>query len=162
METPSATPGFVPDTFAPIDVRAVPAPHTPALIVTVGLPRSGKSSWARGQQYPIVNPDAIRLELHGQRFLARAEPWVWATAHAMVGSLFRAGNPIVIFDATNVTRHRRKEWQSDAWTVFFKSFDTPKETCIARAHADGMPDLIPVIERMAAQAEPLGPADQLW
>ena len=38
------------------------------IIVTVGLPRSGKTTWAREQGYPIVNPDSIRLSLHGKRF----------------------------------------------------------------------------------------------
>src|SRR5690554_6874569 len=35
--------------------------HKHILICTVGLPRSGKTTWARKQSYPIVNPDSIRL-----------------------------------------------------------------------------------------------------
>ena len=38
---------------------------TEDLIVMVGLPRSGKTTWARKQGYPIVNPDSIRLAFHG-------------------------------------------------------------------------------------------------
>ncbi len=30
------------------------------LILTVGLPRSGKTTWALEQGWPIVNPDSIR------------------------------------------------------------------------------------------------------
>jgi predicted kinase len=48
------------------------------LILTVGLPRSGKSSWSRQQTFPVVNPDSIRLALHGLRFAPEAEPFVWA------------------------------------------------------------------------------------
>ena len=33
--------------------------------------------------------------------------------------------------------------------------DTPKETCIERARADGDDSLIPIIERMAGQFEPV-------
>ena len=40
--------------------------------------RSGKTTWARQQGVPIVNPDAIRPALHGQRFEPRAESVVWA------------------------------------------------------------------------------------
>ena len=40
--------------------------------------RSGKTTWARQQGVPIVNRDAIRLALHGQRFEPRAESVVWA------------------------------------------------------------------------------------
>ncbi len=43
------------------------------LICTVGLPRSGKSTWCKTQSYPIVNKDSIRLALHGQRYLQDAE-----------------------------------------------------------------------------------------
>ena len=32
------------------------------LIMTIGLPRSGKSTWARTQACPIVNQDSIKLE----------------------------------------------------------------------------------------------------
>jgi len=37
------------------------------LILTVGLPRSGKSTWAAKKGFPIVSPDAIRLAMHGMR-----------------------------------------------------------------------------------------------
>jgi predicted kinase len=33
------------------------------LILTVGLPRSGKTTWAKQQGVPMVNRDAIRLAL---------------------------------------------------------------------------------------------------
>jgi predicted kinase len=74
---------------------------TKTLIMTVGLPRSGKSTWAIAQGHPVVCPDAIRLALHGQPFIATAEPVVWATAKLMVASLFEAGHGVVILDATN-------------------------------------------------------------
>lgn len=120
------------------------------LILTVGLPRSGKSSWAKSTGHPIVNPDSIRLALHGQRFLASAEPLVWAMAFLMVEALFLAGNEIVIVDATNTTEKRRKEWQSRYENVELKVFNTSPEICIERAKQCGHDDLIPVIERMAA------------
>lgn len=78
------------------------------LLMTVGLPRSGKSTWARKQfGVPIVNPDSIRLAMHGHQFIKSAEPFVWATASTMVEALFLAGHPTVILDATNVTRATR-------------------------------------------------------
>ncbi|KKK82651.1 hypothetical protein LCGC14_2801230, partial [marine sediment metagenome] len=46
------------------------------LILTVGLPRSGKSTWARKQGHPIVNPDSIRLALYGEPFIEEAEPMI--------------------------------------------------------------------------------------
>ena len=71
------------------------------LILTVGLPRSGKSTWARSQAYPIVCPDEIRTALHGHRFIPEAEPFVRAVAKVMVRALFGAGHQCVIFDGSN-------------------------------------------------------------
>lgn len=123
------------------------------LIMTVGLPRSGKSTWARKQGKPIVCPDAIRLALHGHQFIPQAERHVWAMAHTMVEALFLAGHDEVILDATNVSQKRRDEWQSNQWECEYIFFDTPKEVCIERAKADGMENLTPVIERMYRNLE---------
>lgn len=107
------------------------------LIITVGLPRSGKSSWAQAQNYPIVNPDAIRLGLHGQPFIGEAEPFVWAIAQVMVRALFNAGHHTVVVDATNTSRKRRDFWKSRAWRRRFVTFGGPEmqEECMQRALA---------------------------
>lgn len=139
------------------------------LILTVGLPRSGKTTWSRKQGFPIVNPDSIRLALHGERFLPSAEPMVWTIARYMVQALFLAGHEMVILDATNTTKKRREEWYSKTWAVKYAMFQTSKAECLRRCAA-GEPtdefvtrlarmDLVPVIERMAAQFEPLEGAE---
>jgi predicted kinase len=139
------------------------AQHPRLLIATVGLPRSGKSSWARQQGVPLVNPDAIRLSLHEHRFIGRAEPWVWAMAQTMVRALFEAGHSVVILDATNITRERRAMWKSRDWAVCFQEFTTSLQDCIKRALVSGSdPELVGAIERMASQREPLGADELLW
>lgn len=136
------------------------------LILTVGLPRSGKTTWARVQGCPIVNPDSIRLALHGQRFVAKAEQFVWAIAYTMVEALFLAGHNKVIVDATNVSRARRDEWvkrfdqkcteeatpeQVAACNhVEFHIVPTSVATCVRRAKSQNDEEIIPVIHRMAA------------
>jgi predicted kinase len=142
------------------DRNAPPSPDRKrVLICTVGLPRSGKSTWARSSGLPIVCPDAIRLSIHGQAFFSPAEPLVWAIAHIMVSSLFKAGHETVVLDATNVTVTRRNEWRKDAEEVVYKIFDTPPAECVHRAKAGGREDLVPVIKRMAKEADfaPHGP-----
>jgi predicted kinase len=123
------------------------------LILLVGLPRSGKSTWARAQELPVVCPDAVRLALHGERFLGAAEPWVWLTVYTMARALFLAGHEAVIVDATNTTAKRRGEWaaQFPVAEVRLHVIGTDPDTCKERALANGMPDLLPVIDRMAAQ-----------
>ena len=125
----------------------------PVLLLTVGLPRSGKSTWAMATGYPVVNPDSIRLSLHGQDFYGPAEPMVWAVAHLMVSALFKAGHRVVVLDATNISKHRRREWASKAWSCQFVCFDTDKEECMSRARSNDQWELIPVIERMSRDLE---------
>jgi predicted kinase len=132
----------------------------PTLILTVGLPRSGKSTWARQQGHPVVCPDQIRLAVHGQCFLPSAEPLVWWLTRTMVRALFGSGHSVVILDATNVSRQRRDEWQSAEWHTRFRVFATTRQVCLERAQQQGDEVLPQVIIRMARQWEPLTAEEQ--
>jgi len=121
------------------------------LIVTVGLPRSGKTTWAMKQGVPVVCPDAIRLAMHGEAFIAKAEPWVWTSAYMMAEALFLAGHDTVIVDATNTTEKRRKEWTDRFKNVEFRVFATSMNECIKRALLTGRHELEPIIRGMASR-----------
>ncbi len=107
----------------------------------------------------MVNPDAIRLALHGKRYLRDAEPMVWAIAEYMVKSLFLAGHDTVVLDACNTTKKRRDEWKSDDWDIGVVHINTSKEECIKRAKEGNDFDIIPIIERMAGNFEDPGADD---
>ena len=128
------------------------------LIMLVGLPRSGKSTWAKKKMHPIVNPDAVRLAVHGQPYIQESEQLVWAIVHYMVKALFGAGHNRVVLDATNTTRKRRDMWKSSNWRREFVVFDTPASVCLERVSAGGpnSEGLRGAIERMAEQYEPVG------
>ena len=128
------------------------------LILMVGLPRSGKSTKARKLGHPIVNPDAIRLSLHGHAYIPLAEPYVWAIAGTMALALFAAGHETVTIDATNNTAARRAEWVKlargvEGCAVAVIEMRTPFEVCCERAGDDG--NMANVIERMHAAHEPV-------
>ena len=128
------------------------------LIATVGLPRSGKSTWARSYSQkhgiPIVNPDSVRLAIHGQAFILSAEQFVWATVNAMIRALFLAGHDKVILDATNINRKRRDTLKFNGCDTVFHVIDTEPGVCIQRAENDGI--MIGVINKMLSEWEPLG------
>ena len=123
------------------------------LICMVGLPYSGKSTIARncGKGHPIVCPDAIRVSLHGHKFIPEAEPHVWAIAKTMVRALFMAGHDRVILDATNATEDRRKEWVSRDWLTEWYEVKTPADVCLQRAKDAGDDHILPIIESMASK-----------
>ena len=134
------------------------------LIATVGLPRSGKTTWAKEQGLPIVSPDAIRLTLHGPSlFMPPAELMVWTIAKYMVRALFLAGHDTVILDATNTTRKRRDEWQPTRDKIWdetrFKVIDTSEAVCVNRAIESDFPTN--VIRKMSLFSQPLQPDELL-
>ncbi len=125
----------------------------PHLIMMVGLPRSGKSTHARQLGFPIVSPDAIRLAIHGQRFVASAEPMVWAVAKCMVMALFLAGHKDVILDACNHTAARRKEWEKSDWVTATVEMEASRQVCVDRAFLEDDKEIIPIIDKMHAEYE---------
>jgi len=122
------------------------------LILTVGLPRSGKSTWALKQECPVVAGDAIREAIFGTLWWPPGEHQVWATARTMVRSLFLAGHKTVIFDSINVTQQSRRFWlptEDCPWSLEYTVISTPVKTCMQRALATKQEYLIPVIEKAA-------------
>ena len=133
------------------------------LICTMGISRSGKSTWARKQLWPIVEPDSIRLAMHGQTFYGPMEPWIWAVAFTMVESLFLSGHEIVIFDSCAMTKKARNALRDHhKWNCKFKFFNTDLDVCIKRAKEQINPDLSDVVLRMFKNFEPLGLEEQIY
>lgn len=120
------------------------------LILTVGLPQSGKSTWAKEQGHPIVNRDSIRFALGGTIRYFKEEAKVSEIEKIMVKALFKAGHDKVIVDATHLKEKYITAWEEFAknpWdktpmseifpyrnylTILMK-FYTPLEECIERA-----------------------------
>ena len=132
----------------------------PTVYIMVGLPRSGKSTYAKRYKglYAIVSADQLRYLVYGQRFWGPGEDTMWAIRKIVLKMLMEQGIDNVI-DETNTTVSRRKPIVDLAreYGYFVEAvvIDTPKETCIERARADGDDSLIPIIERMAGQFEPV-------
>ena len=127
------------------------------LICTYGLPRSGKSTWARKTGLPIVCPDGIRLAFTGKRWFGPIEHEVWATARSMIRAMFFGGNKVIILDATNLIRKARDIFIPSpdcTWTRRFMLFDTSVDVCLERAKTT-YPELCKVIERFSATWEPV-------
>jgi predicted kinase len=142
-------------------------PHEPtdnALVMTHGLPRSGKSTWSRTHVGPIVCPDSIRLAKTGKRWFGPIEHEVWATARTMVRALFLSGHKTVILDSTTGTRSQRDMFLPSPdvpWRRYLKVVPTTRGTCILRALSGPYPELVEVINYMADNWEPVQPEEEI-
>jgi len=111
----------------------------PKLIATVGLPASGKTTFARALQPSIVrvNRDDLRRMLHGARLYTQwAERQVTAAQRAQVEALLRAGVNVCV-DDTNLRARTVREWAKLAARLGaeFEVHDftnVPLEECIRR------------------------------
>jgi predicted kinase len=138
----------------------------PLLIAMMGLPRSGKSTISRALAKqlgaPIVNRDALRLAIHGQRYASEAEPLVKAVSLYMIRALFGAGHEVVIYDETNYSQTARDYIKDSNWHTEFYVVTTSSEICKARAITTNQPDLLPVIDEMVSRYQPLRSDEKVY
>ena len=78
------------------------------LIITVGLPGSGKTTWAKEQPYFRVNRDDIRAELGVKTYSRRNEDIVRTERDRRI-SKYLDGNATVICDDTNIIASTRSK-----------------------------------------------------
>jgi predicted kinase len=147
------------------EVVKQPINRKPKLYFTIGLQRSGKSTfctrWAQhlempGDRYPraIVCADAIRLAHHGERYLRKPEPFIFAFDTLMIQSLLERGHDVIADETATTERSIRRILSIDIDAQHIV-IDTPKEVCIERAYKTNQPDLVPVIGRCSEQFERL-------
>lgn len=120
------------------------------LYFLMGLPRSGKSSWAQSwiEEKPgrvIVCADDIRLAC-GHRWNSHIESYISSSKELMIKTLLQKHD--VLVDGTHTTENNiRKLLQIDhnAQPIFI---NTHPEVCKKRAKQTNQEDLYPIIVRM--------------
>lgn len=105
----------------------------PVCYVCVGLPGSGKSTWANAQGLPVVSTDAIRKELFGDESIQKNPQKVFNIAFKRLREYLKKGSS-VIFDATNLTIKNRKNIfkQIYPFSAHAIVFSTSANECIER------------------------------
>ncbi|MBM0201793.1 AAA family ATPase [Micromonospora sp. STR1s_5] len=131
---------------------------TPVLYVTVGLPGSRKTTWARATGYTRLNRDDLRDQMHGVRdYTPEHEREVTIAQHAAAAALLRAGITVVT-DDTNLSADHMARWEElaercGARLVVVDHFLTvPVAECIRRQATRPPRERVPA-ERIQAMAD---------
>jgi predicted kinase len=77
------------------------------LVILIGPPAAGKSTWLHQFSGEVISTDDIRRREFGVQYDQQLEPAVWQLAYERLEKYIRSGKD-VCFDATNTTRGRRK------------------------------------------------------
>ncbi len=127
------------------------------LIFLVGLPRSGKSTYAHSWAIErpgraIISGDSFRKALHGHAYIPEAEATVYSMMDVAAKSLLSEGIDVVIDETctTEMTLMRYYRIDLEAEPVFI---NTPADECRKRAIDSHKTYLIPVIDRLQKQHE---------
>ncbi|BEL11587.1 hypothetical protein Q0Z83_097780 [Actinoplanes sichuanensis] len=109
------------------------------LLITRGLPASGKTTFARKLQPDVVrvNRDDLRRMLHGRRLATqRAEAQITQAQRAAVEALLRARGSVIV-DDTNLRAKTVREWaemaaRHNASFEVHDFTDVPVDECVRR------------------------------
>lgn len=106
------------------------------LVVLVGLPGSGKSTWLQERGLDALSSDEVRRMLTGDETDQRVNRLVFRTLRAMARARKDAGAEVTYIDSTALTRWERRCWvrfgelnECEVEAVFF---DVPVEECLRR------------------------------
>jgi len=128
------------------------------LVVLVGLPGSGKSTWAARQPFSILSSDGIRLLIADDPAIQTIHRRVFATLRRLARQRLELHRPSTCIDATSLTRWERRPWirladdaDCDAEAIFF---DTPLEVCLDRNSRRERVVPAAVVRDMARRLEP--------
>jgi predicted kinase len=147
---------------APAVPTAVPvAPARPPkgiVVLAIGLPGSGKSSWFKRHNVAPLSSDTVRSLLFDDVREQRFQDLVFSNLRSMLKARLIAKRPMNYVDATNLTPQERQHWIKLAkdyhYEVHAVFFDVPLEVCIERHQRRDRVVPEDIMRRMAAKLKP--------
>jgi predicted kinase len=126
-ESPSAVPPEPP---------SVARPSRGFVVLTIGLPGSGKTTWFKRRGVTPLSSDMLRTILFDDITEQRYQGLVFSTLRSLLRARLIAKMPWNYVDATNLSPHERRQWikmaKSFGYDVQAVFFDVPFEVCMDR------------------------------
>jgi predicted kinase len=106
------------------------------VVLTIGLPGSGKTTWFKRRGVTPLSSDMLRSILFDDITEQRYQGLVFSTLRSLLRARLIAKMPWNYVDATNLSPHERRQWikmaKSFGYDVQAVFFDVPFEVCMER------------------------------
>ena len=130
----------------------------PRIIVLVGLPGSGKSTYLERLKVPVLSSDAVRGLLADDPTDQSIHTRVFRVLRLLLRQRLEIGRPVTYVDATHLTPNERRpyirlgeRYGCDVEAMFF---DVPLAVCLERNRRRARMVPEDVLERMALKLKP--------
>jgi len=141
----------------------VPADRSPQapkgfVVLAIGLPGSGKTTWFRRRGVTPLSSDLLRNILFDDVEEQRYQGLVFSTLRSLLRARLIARMPWNYVDATNLSVHERRQWikmaKSFGYEVQAVFFDVPLEVCLERNSQRDRSVSEEVMRKMADRLKP--------
>jgi predicted kinase len=155
-ESPSMPPPGIPEHRpAQQAVKSSTRPPKGVVVLAIGLPGSGKTTWFKRRGVTPLSSDMLRSILFDDITEQRYQGLVFSTLRSLLRARLIARMPWNYVDASNLAPHERRQWIKMAkgfgYEVHAVFFDVPLEVCLERNHKRERQVKEDVIQRMAAK-----------
>ncbi|MDE1178336.1 MAG: AAA family ATPase [Edaphobacter sp.] len=141
----------------PVEQAAAKSPKG-FVVLTIGLPGSGKTTWYKRRGVTPLSSDLLRTILFDDITEQRYQGLVFSTLRSLLRARLIAKMPWNYVDATNLSPHERRQWirmaKSFGYEVQAVFFDVPLAVCMDRNRKRDRAVTDEVMQKMADRLKP--------